>query len=1160
MFHRAFPAIISLLALSQAGCDLFADLKAQGSDTDVDTDGDADTDTDGDTDTDADMDTDTDSDADGDGDTDTDSDADTDTDTDTDGDTDTDSGADTGTLHGTVLGPSGAFPVSGALVYVADTDAPDLGSGAQCRACEDLTGVPWALSAADGTWTIEDVPAGAHMLVTRKGMFRRQRSIDVAGDGALQEIPTETTALPAEPSVNGRDVVPSFAVLLNQYDRPENVLAKMGLGELTAGGALDTAQSFFFDLYNDADDRTTAVAVGSSSTLMASQPVIDGYDAVFFPDTGNKLAATDYVERIRGYVDAGGVVLVSAWAAPWVERPFPDAIDYWDADSDAALGDVMKYSTIADVADAAMAAWLDEVNPSADVDAYPVSDIWNAISSLSAGAYAGYGRSDDGWSVVPKAWVNDLSTTYSGRPLLTSFYYGCGEVTYATFDSSTETPSPTIDADEWLTIYSILERNACLEAYGAACAEGETRCSVGGDIETCNTLRAGWETTACSHGCEMAGGAAACAPPTCGCPGTGATTEAQDTDGVADGNGTLATAEDTWQTIDAADDVVSVCGTLEDETASGADYFAFAVSGTGYFALDVAFCVENASDAATVELRDAADTVIASAPVVAADGVGSFTANVEGGASYHLVLAETAALYSPAAYTATVTATDWIGIFDTCTEATAAPTALSAASMPFEMSGVTTCGAADDASSTCLGNYDASEDSFLAFTVDAPIAVVLTMDPTGEANTGIALDDSCPLDAASCLASASGTTQTARSLPCTVLSPGTTYYVMVDSAASLSCIDSYDLEIAECACFPDETRCKSGMVLETCDTDGAYWSPTTCAVGCGESGGTAACLPPTCDCPVDGYHETKDSDGVGDGNGSTATAEPTGAQLIDGGDDMAVCGTIQEWATDKTGGDVFAFDLGAADGGSALYGVSVSLCVEDLTHFTNAYVRNDSDQETPYYYTEDGTLGFRALLDPGRHYLTVAPNGVGYALPAYTATATLFGAYCEASHTSFEVGQSVPFTEDNTGGADWLLQEYGGSYPPVHSTTDGRTFATFNSYDAMVNEYADLVSSALDFSGCAGDVTIAFDMYHDTNGPTSDDRIMIATSTNGTTWLNATGGSISRYSATAGWQRHTVALPALAGAAAGRVRIRGVAASGGWNIYLDGIVFGAAAE
>ncbi|MCK9459875.1 MAG: carboxypeptidase-like regulatory domain-containing protein [Proteobacteria bacterium] len=219
MTRFAFLVLATIFLVSAVGCE--------GAGRGYDTDADADGDTDGDTDTDVDSDTDSDS------------------------DSDTEYEGPTGTIQGIVWAPSGEFPISGALVYVTVGNAEPIEDNAYCYECDDMTAKKWTLSGPDGSWILEGIPAGDRNLVTRKGFFQRQRQITVNGGDTVQDIAAEITTLPAASTDDGLDTIPNYAVLLNSWDLPQDMLAKMGLGQLTSAGNLDTSQPYSFDLYND---------------------------------------------------------------------------------------------------------------------------------------------------------------------------------------------------------------------------------------------------------------------------------------------------------------------------------------------------------------------------------------------------------------------------------------------------------------------------------------------------------------------------------------------------------------------------------------------------------------------------------------------------------------------------------------------------------------------------------------------------------------------------------------------------------------------------------------------------------------------------------------------------------------------------------------------
>ncbi|HUT76433.1 MAG TPA: carboxypeptidase-like regulatory domain-containing protein, partial [Polyangia bacterium] len=109
-----------------------------------------------------------------------------------DDDSDTEYDGPAGSLGGTVLAPSGDFPISGALIYLSKGDAPEIPDSIYCYECEDMTGKWWTLSNPDGTWFLDNVPSGDWNLVVRKGFFQRQRAVTVAADEHL-DVPISLT-------------------------------------------------------------------------------------------------------------------------------------------------------------------------------------------------------------------------------------------------------------------------------------------------------------------------------------------------------------------------------------------------------------------------------------------------------------------------------------------------------------------------------------------------------------------------------------------------------------------------------------------------------------------------------------------------------------------------------------------------------------------------------------------------------------------------------------------------------------------------------------------------------------------------------------------------------------------------------------------------------
>ena len=118
--------------------------------------------------------------------------------------------------------------------------------------------------------------------------------------------------------------------------------------------------------------------------------------------------------------------------------------------------------------------------------------------------------------------------------------------------------------------------------------------------------------------------------------------------------------------------------------------------------------------------------------------------------------------------------------------------------LPYSDTEQTTCGACDSYSDTCMGLFDEAEDVIYEITVTELTTVKFGIDPGFNTYSGLALGDTCPLDATTCLASSYGdNTSAPHESECVTLEPGT-YYLQVDSHSIPSCLADYDLTISDC--------------------------------------------------------------------------------------------------------------------------------------------------------------------------------------------------------------------------------------------------------------------------------------------------------------------------------------------------------------------------
>jgi GEVED domain/Dockerin type I domain len=116
------------------------------------------------------------------------------------------------------------------------------------------------------------------------------------------------------------------------------------------------------------------------------------------------------------------------------------------------------------------------------------------------------------------------------------------------------------------------------------------------------------------------------------------------------------------------------------------------------------------------------------------------------------------------------------------------------AALPYSDLNQFTCGRVDDYDATCLGYYDGGEDIIYQLNVTSAVDLNIMLDPKGTTYTGILVDDACPPDAGTCLATHTNSGGTAHGIAGLHLEPGT-YYIMIDTWPTPDCIPDFDLTI-----------------------------------------------------------------------------------------------------------------------------------------------------------------------------------------------------------------------------------------------------------------------------------------------------------------------------------------------------------------------------
>jgi hypothetical protein len=253
-------------------------------------------------------------------------------------------GADAGgtTITGTVLDPAGANPIYNAFVYVPMYDPANAGAipagegiqpitggvvfpkGVSCDSCSYLyTGNPIAAAntAADGTFTITNVPAGTNIpLVVQIGKWRTHTtvaSVPACGTTSAGSIKLPSSADGSDPIVS----MPQFALSMGNSDSLECLLYRIGidLKEFTSGPSA-TGHVHLFTGAGMALDGGGAGAPAGEDSLWNTLASMEKYDVSLFSCEGRETTGAD-PKILEQYVNAGGRAFTSHFHYSWLAGP-----------------------------------------------------------------------------------------------------------------------------------------------------------------------------------------------------------------------------------------------------------------------------------------------------------------------------------------------------------------------------------------------------------------------------------------------------------------------------------------------------------------------------------------------------------------------------------------------------------------------------------------------------------------------------------------------------------------------------------------------------------------------------------------------------------------------------------------------------------------------
>jgi hypothetical protein len=301
------------------------------------------------------------------------------------------------TISGTVYDPAGEWPLYNAVVYVpkADGALPAFPVGVACERCADpVPARAVALSGPDGTFRLEDVPAGKVDLVVQLGKWRRKQTISVL---PCQDNPLSDRNLTRLPRTQLEGDIPKIALSTGHSDALECLLHKIGIAysEFTTDAG-DGRVNMFVGCQGDDNgpfgankfaDELGGAAFPSTNQLFDSG-TLKQYDVVIFSCEGHKCDSIQTQENIAQLVDfanSGGRVFLDHNHYNWLnhaDAPIENAAEFSSSPNDIQSPLPTKINDQFPKG-AAFAEWLLNVQASTRLGALDIYAAKTSVQSLS---------------------------------------------------------------------------------------------------------------------------------------------------------------------------------------------------------------------------------------------------------------------------------------------------------------------------------------------------------------------------------------------------------------------------------------------------------------------------------------------------------------------------------------------------------------------------------------------------------------------------------------------------------------------------------------------------------------------------------------------------------------------------------------------------------
>jgi hypothetical protein len=353
-------------------------------------------------------------------------------------------------VSGKVVAPDKQTPISNALVYIENSAIASsivaqsiAGVGKETLPCGAAPNASWAAtcSGSDGQFSLKAVlPADAKIVVS-KGAFKQEAQLAAGSGGTLN---AGSIAF----AVGNVGNAVKMAVVTGLFDRIEDILARLGFGELEQGRLkLGTERFTLYDGIGGASPNGFNSADLFLDRDKNGRADIYDYQIVFWNcGLTESILTPANIAILKDYVERGGRLYVSDLAYDLVEQTFPAYIDFYDSDTVAANDPEVLNAAQRGVEGVVAVATLD-----------PQLRVWlagvtcNGGSCLNPDGTANISGFLSDWALINqphtanltnvRVWANapiaasaaPAAGTPIRRPLTLSFATGLGRVTYTSY-------------------------------------------------------------------------------------------------------------------------------------------------------------------------------------------------------------------------------------------------------------------------------------------------------------------------------------------------------------------------------------------------------------------------------------------------------------------------------------------------------------------------------------------------------------------------------------------------------------------------------------------------------------------------------------------------------------------------------------------------------